>query len=79
MKISSTSNTYNTHILLSPLQFSTINGVSVHRPLLPLDKAAILDFAHKFGVPYFKVPILLPLSLPLPFLCNYFLCLLASP
>jgi tRNA(Ile)-lysidine synthase TilS/MesJ len=33
----------------------TVNGVSVHRPLLDLPKSQIYDFAHTFGVPYFKV------------------------
>ena len=30
------------------------NGVDIWRPLLGMDKKDILDFAHKFGVPYFK-------------------------
>ncbi|TYZ62244.1 hypothetical protein PybrP1_011585 [[Pythium] brassicae (nom. inval.)] len=33
---------------------SVVNGVRVWRPLLAFDKAAIFDFAHAFGVPYFK-------------------------
>jgi len=36
-------------------QTSTVNGVAIHRPLLALGKDEILDFAHRFGVPYFKV------------------------
>ena len=31
-----------------------VSGLSVWRPLLPLHKDAIFDFAHKYGVPYFK-------------------------
>jgi len=31
-----------------------VEGVTVWRPLLPLEKEAIYDYAHKFGVPYFK-------------------------
>jgi tRNA(Ile)-lysidine synthetase-like protein len=44
----------------SPLQLSgmsessLINGVYVWRPLLPHLKEHILEFAHKYGVPYFR-------------------------
>jgi tRNA(Ile)-lysidine synthetase-like protein len=34
---------------------STNDGVVIYRPLLSLEKGDIFDFAHKFGVPYFKV------------------------
>lgn len=33
---------------------STNDGVTIYRPLLLLEKREIFDFAHKFGVPYFK-------------------------
>ncbi|CAK4079539.1 unnamed protein product [Aphanomyces euteiches] len=33
---------------------SVVNGVRIWRPLLTVDKSAIFDFAHTFGVPYFK-------------------------
>ena len=33
---------------------STNDGVTIYRPLLPLEKNAVYDYAHKFGVPYFK-------------------------
>lgn len=33
---------------------NTVNGVRVWRPMLPFGKAVVYDFAHKFGVPYFK-------------------------
>ncbi|KDO19342.1 hypothetical protein SPRG_15404 [Saprolegnia parasitica CBS 223.65] len=33
---------------------STVNGVRIWRPLLAIDKDAIFDFAHVFGVPYMK-------------------------
>jgi len=33
---------------------SKIEGVTVLRPLLSLEKEVIFDYAHKFGVPYFK-------------------------
>lgn len=33
---------------------SVCNRVKIQRPLLSLEKAAIFDFAHTFGVPYFK-------------------------
>ena len=31
-----------------------MNGVSIWRPLLPFTKEQIYDFAHRYGVPYFK-------------------------
>ncbi|KAF0688922.1 Aste57867_19547 [Aphanomyces stellatus] len=37
---------------MTPL--SVVNGVRIWRPLLSVDKDAIFDFAHQFGVPYFK-------------------------
>ncbi|EQC36061.1 hypothetical protein SDRG_06796 [Saprolegnia diclina VS20] len=33
---------------------SSVNGVRIWRPLLAIDKDAIFDFAHVFGVPYMK-------------------------
>jgi len=30
------------------------DGITIYRPLLPLEKSFVLDYAHKFGVPYFK-------------------------
>ncbi|CAM9458001.1 unnamed protein product [Ectocarpus sp. 6 AP-2014] len=33
---------------------NTVNGVRVWRPMLPFGKDVVYDFAHKFGVPYFK-------------------------
>jgi tRNA(Ile)-lysidine synthase TilS/MesJ len=33
---------------------SHVNRVAVWRPMLAHDKAAVLDFAHTYGVPYFK-------------------------
>jgi len=33
---------------------SIVNGVQILRPMLPLLKSEIYDFAHSFGVPYFK-------------------------
>jgi len=32
----------------------TVEKVVVWRPLLPLEKDAVFDFAHQYGVPYFK-------------------------
>ncbi|CAM9656523.1 unnamed protein product, partial [Discosporangium mesarthrocarpum] len=31
-----------------------IHGVEIWRPLLPFGKDVVLDFAHRYGVPYFK-------------------------
>lgn len=33
---------------------STVNDVLIYRPMLPYPKAAIYDYAHKYGVAYFK-------------------------
>ncbi|KAG1704564.1 hypothetical protein DVH05_005495 [Phytophthora capsici] len=33
---------------------SIVNGVRIWRPLLDFDKDVIFDFAHRYGVPYFK-------------------------
>ncbi|GAB9473219.1 tRNA lysidine synthetase [Globisporangium polare] len=33
---------------------SVVNGVRIWRPLLDFDKDAIFDFAHRYGIPYFK-------------------------
>ncbi|KAL4157195.1 hypothetical protein PRNP1_006220 [Phytophthora ramorum] len=33
---------------------SIVNGVRIWRPLLDFDKDAIFEFAHRYGVPYFK-------------------------
>ena len=30
------------------------DGVTIYRPLLPLEKTDVFDYSHKFGVPYFK-------------------------
>lgn len=35
-------------------EISNIEGVNIWRPLLPITKDHIYDFAHHFGVPYFK-------------------------
>lgn len=50
----------NSHKGSGPLDLSGMTAVSVndrvviYRPLLPLEKKEVLDYAHKFGVPYFK-------------------------
>ena len=50
----------NAHKGCGPLDLSGMtsvsqnNGVTIYRPLLPLEKEVIFDYAHKFGVPYFK-------------------------
>ena len=31
-----------------------VNGVSIWRPFLPFTKDAIFEFAHRYGIPYFK-------------------------
>ncbi|CAI5718863.1 unnamed protein product [Peronospora effusa] len=33
---------------------STVNGVRIWRPLLKFDKDVIFEFAHRYGIPYFK-------------------------
>ena len=33
---------------------SLVDGVRVYRPLLSLEKDAVYDYAHKYGVPYFR-------------------------
>lgn len=33
---------------------STVNGVTIFRPMLPFSKTPILEYAHTYGVPYFK-------------------------
>ncbi|KNC80496.1 hypothetical protein SARC_07138 [Sphaeroforma arctica JP610] len=33
---------------------SVVNGVTVWRPMMPHEKKEIFDFAHKYGIPYFK-------------------------
>lgn len=33
---------------------SSNDGVTIYRPLLPLDKDDVYDYSHKYGVPYFK-------------------------
>ena len=30
------------------------DGVTIYRPLLPLEKTDVYDYSHKYGVPYFK-------------------------
>lgn len=50
----------NAHKGCGPLDLSGMtavsrnDGVVIYRPLLPLEKTAVFDYAHKFGVPYFK-------------------------
>lgn len=50
----------NAHKGAGPLDLSGMtsvsvnDGVTIYRPLLPLEKTFIFDYAHKFGVPYFK-------------------------
>lgn len=33
---------------------SMVNGVMIWRPMLPHPKTLIIDYAHRYGVPYFK-------------------------
>ncbi len=35
-------------------EISQNDGVTIYRPLLPLDKVDVFNYSHKFGVPYFK-------------------------
>jgi tRNA(Ile)-lysidine synthase TilS/MesJ len=50
----------NAHKGCGPLDLSGMTSVSVndgiviYRPLLLLEKSFVLDYAHKFGIPYFK-------------------------
>jgi tRNA(Ile)-lysidine synthetase-like protein len=50
----------NSHKGCGPLDLSGMtavsknDGVVIYRPLLPLEKRSIYDYAHSFGVPYFK-------------------------
>ncbi|KAL3932440.1 MAG: hypothetical protein SGBAC_010850 [Bacillariaceae sp.] len=50
----------NAHKGSGPLDLSGMtavsqnDGVTLFRPLLPLEKSFVLDYAHTFGVPYFK-------------------------
>jgi tRNA(Ile)-lysidine synthetase-like protein len=50
----------NAHKGCGPLDLSGMtatscnDGVTLYRPLLPLEKTAVFDYAHTFGVPYFK-------------------------
>jgi len=50
----------NAHKGCGPLDLSGMtpvsrnDGVVIYRPLLPLEKSFVFDYAHKFGVPYFK-------------------------
>jgi tRNA(Ile)-lysidine synthetase-like protein len=50
----------NAHKGCGPLDLSGMtavsknDGVIIYRPLLPLEKSFVLDYAHKFGIPYFK-------------------------
>ncbi len=50
----------NAHKGCGPLDLSGMtavsrnDGVVIYRPLLPLEKTFVFDYAHKFGVPYFK-------------------------
>ena len=50
----------NAHKGCGPLDLSGMtavsqnDGVTLYRPLLPLEKTAVYDYAHKFGVPYLK-------------------------
>mmetsp|Transcript_14554 Transcript_14554/g.40436 ORF Transcript_14554/g.40436 Transcript_14554/m.40436 type:complete len:877 (-) Transcript_14554:182-2812(-) len=50
----------NAHKGCGPLDLSGMtavsknDGITVYRPLLPLEKSLVFDYAHKFGVPYYK-------------------------
>eukprot|EP00980_Cylindrotheca_fusiformis_P022144 scaffold9041_cov171-Cylindrotheca_fusiformis.AAC.4 len=50
----------NAHKGAGPLDLSGMtsvsknDGVTLYRPLLPLEKSFIMEYAHTFGVPYFK-------------------------
>lgn len=50
----------NAHKGCGPLDLSGMtavsqnDGVTLLRPLLPLEKSAVFDYAHTYGVPYFK-------------------------
>jgi hypothetical protein len=50
----------NAHKGCGPLDLSGMtavsknDGVTIYRPLLPLEKKYVFDYAHTFGVPYFK-------------------------
>jgi tRNA(Ile)-lysidine synthetase-like protein len=50
----------NAHKGCGPLDLSGMtavsqnDGVTILRPLLPLEKTSIFDYAHRYGVPYFK-------------------------
>ena len=50
----------NAHKGSGPLDLSGMthvsqnDGVTIYRPLLPLEKDAVFEYAHAFGVPYFK-------------------------
>ena len=41
-------------IVAGMLPENVVNGVRVWRPMLPFGKDVVYDFAHTFGVPYFK-------------------------
>eukprot|EP00533_Pseudo-nitzschia_delicatissima_P003670 CAMPEP_0116108408 /NCGR_PEP_ID=MMETSP0327-20121206/16769_1 /TAXON_ID=44447 /ORGANISM="Pseudo-nitzschia delicatissima, Strain B596" /LENGTH=775 /DNA_ID=CAMNT_0003601317 /DNA_START=329 /DNA_END=2656 /DNA_ORIENTATION=- len=50
----------NAHKGCGPLDLSGMtavsknDGITLFRPLLPLEKSFVFDYAHKFGVPYYK-------------------------
>ena len=50
----------NAHKGCGPLDLSGMtsvsenDGVTIYRPLLPLEKTEVFDYAHQYGVPYFK-------------------------
>jgi tRNA(Ile)-lysidine synthase TilS/MesJ len=50
----------NAHKGCGPLDLSGMtavsrnDGIALYRPLLPLEKTIVFDYAHTFGVPYFK-------------------------
>jgi tRNA(Ile)-lysidine synthetase-like protein len=50
----------NAHKGCGPLDLSGMtavsknDGITLYRPLLPLEKSFVFDYAHKFGVPYYK-------------------------
>jgi tRNA(Ile)-lysidine synthetase-like protein len=50
----------NAHKGCGPLDLSGMtsvsknDGITLYRPLLPLEKFFVFDYAHKFGVPYYK-------------------------
>ena len=58
----------NAHKGCGPLDLSGMtavsqnDGVTIYRPLLPLEKTEVYDYSHRYGVPYFKGKTVLSLS-----------------